>query len=270
VNELTARQRRLWTLGDTHKVSSETIGAFGPELVAACRIEPGQRVLDVAAGSGNAAIAAAAAGAGVVACDLSPELFAAGRRAAAERGVEVEWVEADAQALPFADGEFDAVISTVGAMFAPDHAATARELLRVCRPGGTLGMINFPPDGWVAEFFATFAPYGPQPPPGTSSPLEWGREEHVRKLLGPGTASLELTRRTLAVENFATPVALRDYYKAHFGPLIAVYAGLAGQPDRLAALDADLADFAARTNRAAPGEPARYDLDYLLVIGSRA
>jgi SAM-dependent methyltransferase len=270
VNEATARQRRLWTLGDTHKVSSETIGAFGPELVAACGVEAGQRVLDVAAGSGSAAIAAATAGASVVACDLSPELFAAGRRAAAERGLEMEWVEADAQALPFADGEFDAVISTVGAMFAPDHAAAARELLRVCRPGGTIGMINFPPDGWVAEFFATFAPYGPKPPPGALSPLEWGREEHVRELLGPGVSSLELSRRTLAIDRFASPAALRDYYKAHFGPLIAVYAGLAGQPDQLAALNADLADFAERTNRAAPGEPARYAFDYLLVVGSRA
>jgi ubiquinone/menaquinone biosynthesis C-methylase UbiE len=108
---------------------------FGPELVAACGISPGQRVLDVAAGTGNVAIRAAEAGATVVASDLTPENFEAGRREARDRGVELDWVEADAEALPFADGEFDVVTSSAGAIFAPDHQAVADEMLRVCRPG---------------------------------------------------------------------------------------------------------------------------------------
>src|SRR5438270_5170140 len=136
--DLKAAQRLMWGLGDYHRVAVETISQFGPELVAACGIGPGQRVLDVAAGAGNIAIPAAEAGAEVIASDLTPELFEPGRRDAAARGVELEWVEADAEALPFDDGEFDVVTSAAGAMFAPDHAAVARELLRVCRPGGTI------------------------------------------------------------------------------------------------------------------------------------
>ncbi len=125
---------------------------------------PGQRVLDVAAGSGNVAIRAAEAGARVVASDLTPENFEAGRREARARGVELEWVEADAQSLPFQDAEFDVVTSSVGAIFASDHQAVADELLRVCRPGGTIGMINFTPEGLAGEFFELFGRYAPPPP----------------------------------------------------------------------------------------------------------
>ena len=143
---LKAKHRALWASGDYPAVAAELIPALGPELVQACGIRPGDRVLDVAAGSGNAAIPAAVAGAIVTASDLTPELFGAGRRIAAERGVELEWVEADAEAVPFADNSFDVVTSCVGAMFAPHHQATANELVRVCRPGGTIGMINWTPE----------------------------------------------------------------------------------------------------------------------------
>jgi ubiquinone/menaquinone biosynthesis C-methylase UbiE len=137
----------MWALGDYHRFASELIWEFGPVLVEACGVSPGQRLLDVAAGTGNVAIRAAEAGADVVALDLTPENLEAGRRAALSRGVELEWVEGDAQALPFADGEFDVVTSSAGAMFAPDHQAVADELLRACRSGGTIGMINFVSDG---------------------------------------------------------------------------------------------------------------------------
>src|ERR1700754_2205716 len=135
-----AGQRAMWALGDYHEFARRALWGFGSELVEACAIGPGQRVLDVAAGSGNVAIRAAQAGAEVVASDLTPENFETGRREAAAHGVQIEWVEADAEALPFADGEFDVVTSAFGAVFAPRHQVVADELLRVCRPGGTIGL----------------------------------------------------------------------------------------------------------------------------------
>ena len=182
----------VWALGDYHRFAKQMVWGVGPELVEACGIESGQSVLDVGAGTGNVAIRAAEAGANVVACDVTPESLAAGEREARERGVDVEWVVADAQALPFADGEFDVVTSSFGAMFAPDHQAVADELLRVCRPGGTIGMANFTPEGGVGEFFGVFAPYLPAPPPDALPPLLWGDEGHVQQLFGDRVASLGL------------------------------------------------------------------------------
>src|SRR5687768_3795942 len=144
--QVKSAHRGMWALGDYQRFAAATVWPLGPVLVDACGISAGQRVLDVAAGTGNVAIRAAKAGAMVVASDLTPENFGAGRRAAAAEGVELEWREADAEALPFDDGEFDVVTSCFGAMFAPDHHAAANELLRVCRPGGTIGMMNFTPE----------------------------------------------------------------------------------------------------------------------------
>ncbi|MGW4340096.1 class I SAM-dependent methyltransferase, partial [Rhodococcus koreensis] len=167
---LKAKHRALWASGDYPTVAAELIPTLGEVLVEATDIRAGQRVLDVAAGSGNAAIPAAARGATVVASDLTPELFDAGRAIAAERGVELDWVEADAEALSFDDDSFDAVISVVGAMFAPHHQQTADEMLRVCRPGGTIAMINWTPQGLIGNLFKTMAPYAPPPPPGATPP----------------------------------------------------------------------------------------------------
>jgi SAM-dependent methyltransferase len=178
--ELKAKHRALWASGDYPAVATELIGELGPELVRACAVKSGDRVLDVAAGSGNAAIPAAAAGAIVTASDLTPELFDAGRRIAGERRLALEWVEADAEAMPFADNSFDVVMSCVGAMFAPHHQATADELVRVVRPGGTIGMINWTPEGFIGNLFGTMKPYAPPPPPGASPAPLWGNEDHVR------------------------------------------------------------------------------------------
>ncbi len=183
-SEAKAADRSMWALGDYHRFALETVWDVGPVLVAACGISRGQRVLDVAAGTGNVAIRAAEAGAEVVASDLTAENFDAGRREARARGVELEWVEADAEALPFADDEFHVVTSCFGAMFAPDHEAVADELIRVCRPGGTIGMANFTPEGLAADFFGVFVPYAPPPPPGALPPVMWGSEDHVRELFG--------------------------------------------------------------------------------------
>ncbi len=262
--------RAMWAAGDYARVSRETLSGLGPALVEACGIGPGQRVLDVAAGPGNVARAAARAGARVVASDLTPELLAAGRAEAEAEGLELDWVEADAETLPFVSGEFDVVTSAVGAMFAPDQEAVAHELVRVCRPGGTIGMANWPPGSWTAELFETLAPFAPPQSARIPSPLRWGEEEAVRKLLGGAVASVELIPRTLEITRFATPEELRSYYKAYSGPIIALYERHAGDVNRTADLDRALLAFAERTNRAAPGEPARYEIDYLLVVAQRA
>jgi ubiquinone/menaquinone biosynthesis C-methylase UbiE len=258
----------MWALGDYHTFATQTVWELGPVLVAACGISAGQRVLDVAAGTGNVAIRAAEAGAQVVASDLTPENFEAGRREARARGVELEWVEADAEALPFDDAEFDVVTSSFGAMFAPDHQKVADELLRVCRPGGTIGMINFTSEGLAGEFFEGFARYAPPPPPGALPPLLWGSEGHVRELFGDRVSSLELTRKEY-VERAASPHDYVEWFKQTFGPVIALHALLADQPDQAAALERDFREFAARSNRGTPDGPAEYHYEYLLVVAKK-
>lgn len=243
---LKEKHRAMWALGNYPAVATEIIQDLGPVLVAASAVQPGQRVLDVAAGSGNVAIPAALAGASVLASDLTPELFEAGRRLAADRGAELEWQQADAEALPFAEDEFDTVLSCVGVMFAPHHQASADELVRVCRPGGTIGLINWTPEGFIGQLFATMKPYAPPPPPGAQPPQLWGDEDHVRALLGDRVTDVTVRRQTVRVEHFDVPEDFREYFKTNYGPTIAVYRSLAADPDRVAALDNELADLARR------------------------
>ncbi|HJU46715.1 MAG TPA: methyltransferase domain-containing protein [Gaiellaceae bacterium] len=264
--ELKEQARSMWALGDYDRFARTLIWDFGPELVRACQIVPGQRVLDVATGTGNVALRAAEAGAQVVASDLTPANLAAGRRFAEARGFELEWVEADAEALPFPDGSFDVVTSSVGAMFAPDHQAVADELVRVCRPGGTIGMVNYTPDGGVGEFFETFAPYLPPPPAGVAPPVLWGTEEHVRALFAGRVDSLELVRKEAVEVLDGDPSDYVAFYKAHFGPVAAVYGVLAGDPERTAALDRDFLSFATRLNRGPAEGPVELRFGYLLVV----
>ena len=266
--QIKAAARQAWALGDYHRFAKTTVWELGPVLVEACGISPGQRVLDVAAGTGNTAIRAAQARAEVVASDLTPENFEAGRREAEAQGVELDWIEADAEALPFGDGEFDVVTSSFGAIFAPDHQAVADEMLRVCRPGGTIGMLNFTPEGLIADFFGALAPYMPAPPPGALPPPLWGSEEHVRELFGDRLDSLEMTRRRY-VERAASPRDYCELFKQTFGPVVATRAGLADDPDRAAALDRDFLDFATRSNRGASGDRAEYPYEYLLVVARK-
>jgi SAM-dependent methyltransferase len=263
--ELKAATRAAWALGDYHSFAKETVWELGEVLVQACRIATGQRVLDVAAGTGNTAIRAAEAGAEVVASDLTPENFEAGRREARARDVELDWVEADAEALPFDDDSFDVVTSSLGAIFAPDHQTVADELLRVCRPGGTIGMLNFTPE--IDEFFAVFAPYGP-PAPNGPTPGLWGNEEHVRELFGDRVESLRFTRGAY-VERAGSPRDYCELFKRTFGPVVAAYAGLADRPERADTLDRDFLEYAGQANRGSPGGAAEYPYEYLIVIARK-
>ena len=245
-HRLESKHRALWALGDYTTVATELVSPLGPVLVEASGIGAGDRVLDVAAGAGNAAIPAALAGANVIASDLVPELLERGGALAEARGVDLQWLEANAEALPFDDDEFDAVLSCVGVMFAPHHQRAADELVRVCRPGGTIGLISWTPEGFIGQMFATMKPYVAAPPPGLQPPPKWGSARYVRGLLGDGITDFTAQRRALRVDRFADGVSFRDFFKAHYGPTISAYRGIAGEPDRTAALDAELAELGDR------------------------
>ena len=243
---LKTKHKAMWSLGDYPAVATEVIPATGPTLVRACGIHAGQRVLDVGAGSGNAAIPAALTGADVVASDLAPALLEIGRQHADEQGATLEWQEADAEALPYGDAEFDVVMSCVGVMFAPHHQAAADELVRVCRPGGTIGLLSWTPEGFIGQMFATMKPYAAPPPPGAQPPPLWGDESHVRSLLGDRVTDVDARREMLTVDRFGAPEEFRDFFKRTYGPTIAVYRNIAEEPDKVEALDRELADLAAR------------------------
>lgn len=263
---LKTKHRAMWASGDYPAVAAEVIPSLGPVLVQATGIHAGQRVLDVGAGSGNAAVPAALTGATVVASDLAPELFDAGRRFAARQGVELTWEEGDAEALPYPDDAFDAVISCVGVMFAPHHQAAADELVRVCRPGGTIGLLSWTPAGFIGQMFATMKPYAPPPPPGAQPPPLWGDPEHVAGLLGDRVGAFTAERRMLRVDRFAEPAAYRDFFKTCYGPTISVYRSLADRPDQVEALDRDLVELARRFDHGTTATVM--DWEYLLVTAT--
>jgi SAM-dependent methyltransferase len=265
--QLKAKHRAMWALGDYPALADQIIPSLGRVLVEASGVGPGDRVLDVAAGTGNAAIPAALAGADVVASDLTPELLESGQRHADQQGAVLSWRQADAEALPFADGEFDTVLSCVGVMFAPHHQAGADEMLRVCRPGGTIGLLSWTPEGFIGQMFSTMKPYAPPPPPGAQPPPLWGDEEHVRALLGDRVTDVSVRRQSVRVDHFDEPEGFRDYFKARYGPTIAVYRSLAEDSERVAALDRDLAELARRHDRG--DETTVMDWEYLLVTARK-
>lgn len=266
VQAVAAKHRAMWASGDYPKLAAELVAPLGPVLVDATGIGSGDRVLDVAAGTGNAAIPAAQTGANVVASDLCPELLESGRALAAEQGVELDWREANAHGLPFSDSEFDVVMSCIGVMFAPFHQLAADELVRVTKPGGRIGLISWTPEGHIGKLWATMKPYAPPPPAGAQPPPLWGQEEHIRALLGDGVTDVVTQRRNLTVNHFPDGAAFRDYFKATYGPTIAVYRNIEGDADRVAELDAAIA----QVGDSVLSGSSTMEWEYLLVTARKA
>jgi SAM-dependent methyltransferase len=257
-------QRMVWSDGDFSKVATGVV-IVGELLCEAVDVRPGERVLDVACGSGNTALAAARRFAATVGLDYVPGLLERGRERAAAEGLEIEFVEGDAEALPFEEASFDVVLSTFGAMFAPNQPRTAAELLRVCRPGGRIGMANWTPEGAVGQIFRITAQHAPPPFP-LDPPMLWGTEERLRELLGDGISALSAPRREV-VFRYPSPEFWVEYFRTWFGPTKAAFARLdeAGQE----AYANDLLALWRSVNRA--GDQALVaPSEYLEVVATRA
>lgn len=263
--ELKARHRAMWASGDYPTMVETFLTSLGPRLVAAAGIGSGDRVLDVASGTGNAAIPAARTGAAVTASDLTPELLAAGRARAG--GVDLDWVQADAEDLPFEDGTFDVVMSSIGVMFAPHHQTAADELARVCRPGGRIALLSWTREGMLGALFRVMKEFAPPPPPGASSPPLWGSEDHLRELFGDAVAWETLERDTLEITAFPQARDYAEHFKAFYGPTIAARRNADGN-GRAGEFDAALDAFCEEWDRGTPGR-ARFEKEYLLAVGTR-
>jgi SAM-dependent methyltransferase len=241
------KQQAAWASGDYGAVGSRLL-LTAELLCEAVDLRADEQVLDVACGHGNAALAAARRFCQVTGVDYVPELLERARQRATAEGLEVTFEEADAEALPFDDASFDVVLSTCGAMFAPDQERTASELLRVCRPGGRIGMVNWVSDGYIAELFRTIGRYLP-PPPGLRPPVEWGSEERLRELFGPEVA-ISAPRRTFRWR-WRSPEHQAEFFGTFYGPTNRALAALGA--DRAADLQADMAKVAASFNLADDG-----------------
>ncbi len=241
---LASTHRAMWALGDYALMAEEIMAPLSRILVAATGIGPGVRVLDVAAGSGNISLPAAQTGASVVSTDLTPELLQRSKARAAELGLRLDYREANAQSLPFEDDEFDVVMSAIGVMFAPDHQRAARELVRVCRPGGTIGVISWTHEGFFGRMLATLRPYRPSLSATLPPSALWGREAYVGGLLGERITATTTLRGLLDVDRFGTAQAVHDYFKTHYGPTIEAFANIGANRVLAAELDAQLIELA--------------------------
>ena len=265
IEAIKAGMRATWTAGDFGRLARYE-STSGEDLVRRLGLGPGDRVLDVACGTGNVALAAARAGATVTGLDFAPNLLAQARARAAAEGLAIRFDEGDAEDLPYADGAFDVVASAFGVMFAPRPERAAAELLRVCRPGGRIALLNWTPRSFVGQLFLLVCRYAPLPPQ-VRPPVLWGVEASVRTYLGTGMADLHATPRIYQLAYPFGPAAVADLYIANLGAIQRAYAGL--DPERQAALRRDLTGFFAENNRAGDGT-TRIDAECLEVLATRA
>jgi ubiquinone/menaquinone biosynthesis C-methylase UbiE len=238
------KQQGAWSSGD-YAIVGTTLQIVGEQLCEALDLRSGQRVLDVAAGNGNVTLAAARRWCKVVSTDYVPVLLERGRERAAAERLEVEFRQADAEALPFANGEFDAVVSTFGVMFTPDQDRAAAELLRVCRPGGQIGLANWTPDGFIGQLFKTMGRYVP-PPAGVKSPALWGTEARLAEMFGRQAVAIRAEKRVFTFR-YRSPEHWLEVFRTYYGPTLKAFAALDARAQ--ATLAEELIALVARFNR---------------------
>jgi len=248
LNALKTRQHGAWSSGD-YAIIGTTLQIVGEELCEALDIRSGQTVLDVAAGNGNATLAAARRWCKVISTDYVPSLLERGRMRAAADGLSVEFKEADAEALPFGDGAFDAVISTFGVMFTPNQDRAAGELLRVCKSGGKIGLANWTPEGFIGQVFKTLGKYLP-PPAGVKSPALWGTKARIDEMFAAQASDIQIARRRFAFRYLSAEHFL-EIFKTYYGPVLKAFAALDAANQE--GLKRDLLTLIAATNRAEDG-----------------
>jgi ubiquinone/menaquinone biosynthesis C-methylase UbiE len=253
---LKSRQQAAWSSGD-YAVIGTTLQIVGEELCEALDVRAGQKVLDIAAGNGNASLAAARRWCDVVATDYVPALLERARERSAAERLDIEFREADAEALPFPDSSFDVVVSVFGVMFTPDQDRAAAEMIRVCKPGGKIGLANWTPDGFIGQLFKTIGKHVP-PAPGAKSPALWGTRARIAELFEPRTTSVEFALRHF-VFRYRTPAHWLEVFKIYYGPVLKTFAAL--EPAAQAALQGDLMALIERFNRSGDGSmvvPSEY------------
>jgi ubiquinone/menaquinone biosynthesis C-methylase UbiE len=262
VATLKVAHRATWAAGDYPAVARHIADGPVRAALAAAHVRAGTRILDVATGSGNVALLAGEARAQVVGLDLVPELLDVAQSRALAAGLDIEWVQGDAEALPFADGSFDSVTSVFGVQFAPRHQVTADELVRVCRPGGAIGLVNWTPEGLIGEMFKIMGRYLPAPPTFASAPPLWGHEPHVRELFARHNVTLSFERATNLFA-FESVDAYQTFFEERYGPTIKAQEKLAplGRWDDCRAELRELFD---RSNTATDGT-CRIEAEYVAI-----
>ncbi len=261
---LKTRQQAAWSSGN-YAVVGTTLQLVGEQLAEACDVRWDERVLDVAAGNGNATLAAARRGAVVTSTDYVSSLLEDGAERARAEHLNVRFEVADAEALPYADGSFDAVVSTFGVMFSPDHAKAASEMARVCRPGGRIGLANWTPEGFIGQVFKTLGRQLP-PPAGAQSPSLWGTEAHVRSLFGASAAKVSVTPRQFNFR-YRSAAHFIEVFKTWYGPIHKAFLALPAEQGKV--LEHDLTELLNRSNRAGPSSLV-VPSDYLEIVVGRA
>lgn len=261
---LKTRLKAMWMAGNFAEVA-KIIETGAADFIARLELEPGDRVLDVACGTGNLAIPAARAGGIVIGVDIAQNLLEQARARAEAEGLTIQFDEGDAEDLPYGEGAFDVVVSMFGAMFAPRPELVAAELVRVCRPGGRIAMANWTPEGFIGQMFKVTGKHVP-PPPAMPSPLLWGNEQTVKERLGDGVTDLQLTRRLCQFRYDFSPAEVVEFFRLYYGPTQRAFASL--DEDKQAALRTDLEQLWSQQNQT-KDSGTTVDGEYLEVVATK-